>query len=272
MLSTQINSGDGVPGNRAFVTTSWDDGDRKDLKLAELLASKGLPATFYITAGNVANRSAIAPSELCELSKAGFEIGAHTVTHPVLTEIDDATLRREVTQSKHLLQELLGQEVTSFAYPKGRYNAKVVARVSEAGYRCARGVRLLSVSSNFPFFEMPVTVQAFPHSPMNYVKNLIRRGQVVSLARNSLAIARAKSWVELGKALFDRVLQHGGVWHLVGHSWETEKLGDWAQLREMLDYVAGRTGVLYLTNGQLCEALRTDMSTANAPQGVLGAR
>jgi len=47
-------------------------------------------------------------------------------------------------------------------------------------------------------------------------------------------------------------MREGGVWHLLGHSWETEKLGRWSELKEILDYVSGRQGVRYLTNGELC--------------------
>lgn len=265
MLSRRINSDLAVSGRPVFVTTSWDDGDRSDLKVAELLARRGLPATFYITAGNVTNGSGMVPTQLCELSRSGFEIGAHTMTHPVLTDLDDESVTREVTESKHFLQAILGKEVTAFAYPKGRCNARVVARVKGAGYRCARGLRMLSVSSDFSPFEMPITVQAYPHSWANYAKNLIRRGQVIDLVKNSLPITRKKSWLELGKALFDSALQHGGVWHLLGHSWETERVGGWAALREMLDYVAGRDGVNYVSNSELCDALCPKMHNANVP-------
>jgi len=195
----------------------------------------------------------LSASDLRELAKAGFEIGAHTVTHPVLTDIDGDAVTREVEQSKQTLEAVLGREVTSFAYPKGRHNRDVVKRVRQAGYRCARGLRMLSLSYDFPPLEMPVTVQAFPHRWSGYARNLIRRGEVTALAKSSVQIGMSKNWVQLGKELFDRALREGGAWHLLGHSWETEKLDRWPELTEMMDYVSGRPGVQYLTNGQLCQ-------------------
>ena len=65
----------------------------------------------------------------------------------------------------------------------------------------------------------------------------------------------AASWVELGKALFDLVLCEGGVWHLYGHSWEIEEKGLWDELKEMLDYVAEREGVQYVTNAEVLNFL-----------------
>src|SRR5271168_301238 len=78
------------------VTTSWDDGDCCDLQLAELLAERGLPATFYVTTGGLGKAPTMSPSHLRGLAQAGFEIGAHTVTHPILSALSGAALVREV--------------------------------------------------------------------------------------------------------------------------------------------------------------------------------
>jgi|HubBroStandDraft_6_1064221.scaffolds.fasta_scaffold00009_66 peptidoglycan/xylan/chitin deacetylase (PgdA/CDA1 family) len=251
----------GLPGKTVFVTTSWDDGDRCDLRLAELLASRRLPATFYVATGGLGTGSTMSAAHLRELSNAGFEIGAHTVTHPVLTEVSASVATRELLDCKRTLENLLGREVPSFAYPKGRYNSAIVGLVREAGYRSARGVRMLSLSHDFPPFEMPVTIQAFPHAWTGYARNLFRRGEVATLARFSLQLGRTKNWVALGKSMFDRVLQHGGAWHLLGHSWQTEKLDGWSELEEILDYISARPGVRYVTNAELCQVEHPRMRT-----------
>ncbi len=194
------------------VTTSWDDGDRLDLKLADLLANRGLRATFYVPTGNLGTASVLTSSRLRELADAGFEIGAHTVTHPVLTDITGDSLVREITECKQVLEQMLGREVPSFAYPKGRANSEIATRVKRAGYRSARGLRMLSLSFDFPPFDMPITVQAFPHRWMGYARNLLRRGAVATLAKSSIAISRSRNWVQLGKTMFDRALREGGSW------------------------------------------------------------
>lgn len=265
--STHSKCEGGIAGKTVVVTTSWDDGDPSDLKLVELLARRGLAATFYVATGNLGQSSVMSVRELRELAQAGFEIGAHTVSHPVLTEIDGSAVAREVAECKRALEDVLGREVTSFAYPKGRYNTEVVARVKEAGYRCARGLRMLSLSYDFPPFEMPVTVQAYPHTRTRLARNLLRRGGVLALAQASVHIGRAKNWVELGKELFDKALREGGAWHLLGHSWETEKLGRWSELEEMLDYVSRQPGVRYLTNGELFQFARdADVDAKNSDE------
>jgi peptidoglycan-N-acetylglucosamine deacetylase len=241
------------PEKTVVITTSWDDGDLFDLKLAEMLGSRGLKGTFYVPTGSLGKPSTLSRAHLRELADTGFEIGAHTVTHPILSELRGAALTREVVECKQVLEEILGREVPSFAYPKGRGNTEVVTQLKQAGYRSARGLRMLSLSCNFPPFDMPVTIQAYPHGWRSYARNLLRRGEVVTLTRSLAQIGRAGNWVELGKALFDRALREGGVWHLLGHSWETEKIGGWSDLEEMLDYVSGREGVRSVTNGELAE-------------------
>ncbi len=52
-------------------------------------------------------------------------------------------------------------------------------------------------------------------------------------------------------ALFDTVLETGGVFHLWGHSWELDGRRDWERLDRVLDYIAGRSDVRYVANGEL---------------------
>ncbi len=55
-----------------------------------------------------------------QMSEAGVEIGAHTLSHPILTTLDDATLEREITGSRAYLQNLLNKPIRYFAYPNGK--------------------------------------------------------------------------------------------------------------------------------------------------------
>ena len=60
---------------RSFVTTSWDDGDRADLRLAELLRSREVVGTFYVPITPYQARPALGHGELRTLASEGFEIG-----------------------------------------------------------------------------------------------------------------------------------------------------------------------------------------------------
>lgn len=66
-----------------------------------------------------------------------IEVGAHTVTHPVLAALPVPVQRDEIQRSKADLEQVLGRPVTSFAYPHGSGTAETVAIVREAGFVCA---------------------------------------------------------------------------------------------------------------------------------------
>jgi peptidoglycan/xylan/chitin deacetylase (PgdA/CDA1 family) len=78
---------------------------------------------------------------VAQLGKSGLvAIGAHTVTHPVLSRQSRPTQRAEIGESKRALEELVGLPVLSFAYPFGTYAdvgsfAPTAAR--EAGFQTA---------------------------------------------------------------------------------------------------------------------------------------
>jgi peptidoglycan/xylan/chitin deacetylase (PgdA/CDA1 family) len=68
------------------------------------------------------------------LIAAGWELDAHTITHPDLTMLDAAELRREVAGSRAELRERFHVPVDFFCYPDGRYDEQVVAEVRRAGF------------------------------------------------------------------------------------------------------------------------------------------
>ena len=69
-----------------------------------------------------------------EMSRHGMEIGCHTFNHRKLTQVPSVELRHEIADSKIFLEDELGQPVTTFCYPNGRFDRRVLAQVKEAGY------------------------------------------------------------------------------------------------------------------------------------------
>jgi peptidoglycan-N-acetylglucosamine deacetylase len=250
--------------NQPVVVTSWDDGDPQDLRLAEILRQAGVAATFYVPIFGEDGKRTLAPADTRALVSEGFEIGAHTMTHPVLSDLHGQRLWVEVHECKQVLEQVLGQEVQMFCYPRGRYNREVLETVRKAGYRGARTTRMLCQQASFNAFEMPTTLQAYPHDSLTYYKNLGKRRDLPGLYKYVIELRRLRSWIELGRKLFDQALQEGGIWHLYGHSWEIEELGLWDDLRQMLDYVRDRPGVIYANNSQTLQFLQQGVKPVEA--------
>jgi peptidoglycan/xylan/chitin deacetylase (PgdA/CDA1 family) len=235
----------------SIVTTSWDDGSRFDLRLAEILRSRHIRGTFYIPIVPYLGRPALSHDDLRALSVEGFEIGAHGFSHKHLWKLSEEELMAEISPCKPILENILGTEVRMFCYPRGRYDASVVRALKEMGYWGARTVRMLATRLDFDPFTMPTTVQISRHTRFTYFKNVLR-GRTIEGLQTSLAnLNKLGSWFELAKGLFDSVLENGGVWHLYGHSREIEDLGLWKDLEEILDYVCHRENVTYLPNWEV---------------------
>lgn len=239
---------------RRIVTTSWDDGEYTDLRLAEMLRSRGIAGTFYVPITAYQGRRALSHADLQNLTAEGFEIGAHSVSHKHLWNLSAEELSAEINPCRPILEDILGTEVRMFCYPRGRYDAHVIHVLKQAGYRGARTVRMLATGLEFEPFEMPTTLQVSPQPRSSYLKNMVR-GKRLDVVPACLAnFGVLGDWVTLGKRLFDSVLQHGGIWHIYGHSQEIEELGMWDGLKELLDYIGGREEVSYVPNGELIRA------------------
>jgi peptidoglycan/xylan/chitin deacetylase (PgdA/CDA1 family) len=73
--------------------------------------------------------------QLAQIAEQGVTIESHTVTHRKLAWLDEQAIRRELVESKRLLEQKLGNTVTAICYPAGSFNDTVVAAAREAGYQ-----------------------------------------------------------------------------------------------------------------------------------------
>lgn len=85
-----------------------------------------------------ATHRTLTTDEVSRLAEGGLiEVGAHTVTHPVLSALSPTMQQAEVCQGKVSLEEILNRPVTSFAYPHGAMTAQTVDLVRDTGFACA---------------------------------------------------------------------------------------------------------------------------------------
>lgn len=96
--------------------------------------------------------------ELGRLIEGGFlEVGAHTISHPILAALPADKQRAEIAGSKVRLEEILGYPVTSFAYPFGPqyYTAESVGIVRDAGFNCACNTNADLVRGSADHYQLP---------------------------------------------------------------------------------------------------------------------
>lgn len=75
------------------------------------------------------------------LASQGIEIGAHTVSHPILTSVPDADALQELAESKRELEAITGRPVRYFAYPNGKrgmdFDERHIAMARKTGFEAA---------------------------------------------------------------------------------------------------------------------------------------
>jgi peptidoglycan/xylan/chitin deacetylase (PgdA/CDA1 family) len=79
--------------------------------------------------------------QLRAMVASGHEVGSHSMTHPLLPQLDDEALAYEVAESRRVLEAALGCPVETFCYPNGDSDARVVRAVKDAGYTRALSTR-----------------------------------------------------------------------------------------------------------------------------------
>lgn len=140
-----------APEHPEALAVTFDDGFVDNLvHAAPVLNSLGIPATCFVVAGRLGglldgepdpfHGRIMAAEELNRLEALGVRVGAHTMSHPHLSALASSSQREEIVQSKQVLEDTLGHEVSAFAYPYGSaedYTADTVALVREAGFRVA---------------------------------------------------------------------------------------------------------------------------------------
>jgi peptidoglycan/xylan/chitin deacetylase (PgdA/CDA1 family) len=117
------------------LVISVDDGFQSTAVTAlPLLARRGWPGVLNLALHHLDVRWGLWTRQVRALIAAGWEIDAHTLTHPDSTRVGDEQLRREVAGSRRALRSRFGIPVDFFCYPGGRYDGRVIAAVERAGF------------------------------------------------------------------------------------------------------------------------------------------
>jgi peptidoglycan/xylan/chitin deacetylase (PgdA/CDA1 family) len=124
------------------IVLSFDDGYLSDVTNAlPVLKARRWPGVLNLEVRNLRPVWGIRPPGVRKLLAAGWELDAHTLTHPDLTTVDSGRLKEEVAGSRAAIRNRFHVPVNFFCYPAGRYNDAVVAAVQQAGYLGATTTR-----------------------------------------------------------------------------------------------------------------------------------
>ncbi len=97
--------------------------------------------------------------QVCTLHRAGMEIGAHTVHHPILATMSDRAARADIGNGKQELESLIGAPVRLFAYPNGKpgqdYGRRHAEMVKDLGFDAAVATHWGAAHYGSDLFQLP---------------------------------------------------------------------------------------------------------------------
>ncbi len=218
---------------KKYLTFSYDDGVKQDLRLLELFSAHGLRGTFNLDTGRMpalpdANSKKIA---LCDVTEvyAGHEIATHGHMHPSYAKMTADEIRADITQNRRELEMLVGQPVTGHAYPYGSFSDTTVETLADCGIRYARTVGTTAS------FSLPTNLMTW-HPTCHHADP-----NIFELADEFLAAEPKDSDL---------------LFYIWGHSYEFDRgdeYNNWEHIEKLCKRLSGKADIEYVTNMQFLD-------------------
>lgn len=119
----------------------------------------------------------LTPEMLVNLDRHGIEIGGHTISHPILTSLDDDTARIEIGDGKRQLEQIIGKPLRLFAYPNGKvgkdFDERHARMAREAGFSAAFTTAAGAVNNKQCRYHLPRS-RPWDQTPFMFGMRLLR--------------------------------------------------------------------------------------------------
>lgn len=112
-----------------------------------------------ITDTPLANNLMMTSNQLKSLYKAGMEIGGHTAHHPIIANLEESIVRKEIMEGKEFLESIVGEKIRFFAYPNGKpgidFLPNQTSIVQDLGFEAAVSTKPGSATKSSDIYQLP---------------------------------------------------------------------------------------------------------------------
>lgn len=168
LFATATENGVRTVAEKGTVALTFDDGPTETYtpQILAILKKYNIKATFFMVGINAKNHPDIVKQVLAE----GHAVNSHSLTHPLLTKLDNAQLYREITGPQFIIYNIIGKKPVCLRYPFGASNEHVRQVIR------SQGIVPLSMGFNSFDYERPGVDKI-----VNWVLQNAHSGQVILL-------------------------------------------------------------------------------------------
>ncbi len=129
----RVRSGKRIPYKTLAIT--FDDGLKNNFTNAyPVLRKYNFPATIFVATDFIGKENFLSADDIKTLQKNNISIGSHTVSHSWLPSLDESAIKKELFESKKILEGITNSPVRTLSYPLGAFDRRVEKIAEEAGY------------------------------------------------------------------------------------------------------------------------------------------
>lgn len=182
------------------IVLTFDDGYRSwAADVLDLLLQCRIRAYFFVCVQHI-KEGFITEEDILKLKKHGMIIGSHSLKHSFLPLLDDAAMHVELSQSKRVLERIIGDQVKYFSVPRGIYDGRVMKMAKQLGYKTVFTSDIgLNVENNFIIKRISIKRD----TALEYFKGIVSGRNIAGLQRKQWLKDSAKGL--LGLRVYNRL-------------------------------------------------------------------